>query len=329
MPDLTVVVPIYNVENYLNKCVMSILGQTYVPKKIILVDDGSTDESGKIADELASKSDRITVIHKENGGLSSARNCGIDIAQTEYITFVDSDDYIDKNMYQQLMFMMHKENADIAIGGVWYEQENGEKHSPYPIGINKTWAKDEALKELNSYRYFNMSFCNKIFKTELFFKKSYGEEGLRFPVGKTSEDYYLMHKIIARADKIVYTSQPFYHYIQRGGSISRGKSINLEQLNASLAQVDFYQKWFPHLAYIAESACAFTYMAVQAAYLERKIDCPLELRKKSKNICRKYLKSILKNDSISNFKKIQALIFRYSLPLYKVLIKNIIVYKKV
>ena len=138
-----------------------------------------------------------------------------------------------------------------------------------------------------------------------------------------------MHKIIARADKIVYTSQPFYHYIQRGGSISRGKSINLEQLNASLAQVDFYQKWFPHLAYIAESACAFTYMAVQAAYLERKIDCPLELRKKSKNICRKYLKSILKNDSISNFKKIQALIFRYSLPLYKVLIKNIIVYKKV
>jgi len=319
--ELTVIVPIYNVEKLLEKCVKSIINQTYAPKRIILVNDGSTDNSGIIADKFAADYEFVSVIHKENGGLSSARNAGLAITETEYVTFVDSDDYLSLDMYEKLFFQLEKHTADISICGVWYESENGKKTTPYKIGINKVFTKIEALKELNSYRFFNMSFCNKIFKTCLFKESAYGEDGIIFPVGKVSEDFYIMHKIIARACTISYISEPLYHYIQRKNSISRAKKPNLECLNASAAQVEFYKKWFPDIAYVAESACLFTYMRAYSTHLRRKLICPKEIIDNSKNIAEKYIKSVLKNDVISIKKKIQAIIFRYMFPIYKYIVK--------
>ncbi len=119
MCEISIIVPVYKVEPYLRKCVDSILAQTFTDFEVILVDDGSPDNSGKICDEYASKDSRVRVIHKENGGLSSARNAGIDVARGKYLGFVDSDDYIEKDMYELLYDNIVKEQADLSICGIY------------------------------------------------------------------------------------------------------------------------------------------------------------------------------------------------------------------
>lgn len=315
MLNLTVIIPVYNVEKYLHRCVDSVLGQTELPKQIILVDDGSTDNCGMICDDYAQKCNNITIIHQKNQGLSAARNSGINHAVCDLVTFVDSDDYIEANMYEKLYNLMIENDADIAVGGVWVETEEGSKRSQYKEGIKKCWTKKEALIELNSYQYFNMSFCDKVFKKSLF-------QDLRFPVGKLCEDYYLMHKIIAKADRICYTSQPFYHYIQRMNSISRNKKINLAPIDASLEQLQFYQKNFPDLTYVAETACAFSHMGIYTAHVRNDVECPKDLLKYLRAVGRRYLKSVMRNSHIPKVKKMQALMFCVALPVYSNTVKR-------
>lgn len=319
---LTVVVPIYNVEKYLKKCVESILNQTLTVDEIILVDDGSKDKSGKIADEYAQKYVHVKVIHQKNGGLSAARNTGINAATKEYIAFVDSDDYIEPIMYETLMNRLHNDSADISISGVWYEQEEGEKYSPYEPDITKVWNKEESLIELNSYRYFNMSFCDAVFKRSLFEIDAYGEGKLRFPEGKLCEDFYLMHRIVARAQKVTYTSAPFYHYVQRGNSISRSTKVNLAPMDASLTQLEFYRKWFPELVYVAETACFFAHASIYTTYCRNGQMCPENTLKTINLICRRYLRSVLKNNYIPQVKKIQAFIFCFAKSIYKAVVSR-------
>lgn len=318
--ELTVVVPVYNVEKYLSKCIESILNQTLTVDEIILVDDGSKDRSGEIAEEYAEKYENIKVIHQKNGGLSSARNTGIDAATKEYIAFVDSDDYIAPTMYEVLMERLKKYDADISICGVWYEQEEGEKYTPYPADIARIWNKTESLIQLNSYQYFNMSFCDAIFKRNLFEMTAFGEGALRFPVGKLCEDFYLMHRIVARAERVTYTSTPFYYYVQRGNSISRNAKVNLAPMDASLAQLEFYKKWFPDLDYIAETAAFFAHASIYTTYCRSGQICPKDLLNKINPICRKYLGSVLKNGYIPKVKKAQALMFCYVKPAYKAIV---------
>lgn len=320
--NLTVVVPVYNVEKYLCKCVDSILNQTLPVDEIILVDDGSKDKSGSIADDYAEKYDKIKVMHQENSGLSAARNTGIESATREYITFVDSDDYIAPTMYEVLMEKLKKDNADISISGVWYEQEDGEKYTPYPADITKVWNKTESLIQLNSYQYFNMSFCDAIFKRNLFEMTAYGEGKLRFPDGKLCEDFYLMHRIVARAEKVTYISTPFYHYVQRGNSISRNIRVNLAPMDASLAQLDFYTKWFPQLVYVAETACFFAFASIYTTYCRNRQECPKELLKKINVVCRKNLGSVLKNNYIPKAKKMQAIVFCCSKTIYRKVVQK-------
>lgn len=320
--NLTVVVPVYNVEKYLKKCVVSILEQTIPVEEIILVDDGSTDQSGKFADELAEQYKQIKVIHQKNGGLAAARNSGIDAATKDYIAFVDSDDYIDPHMYEILMDRLLKDRADMSICGVWYEQENGEKYTPYPDNVQKIWNKKQALIELNSYQYFNMSFCDIIFKRELFEITAYGEGVLRFPVGKISEDFYLMHKVVARAKKVTYTSAPFYHYVQRGNSISRNKKIHTAPMDASNKQLEFFKKWFPDLTFVGETACFFAHVSIYTAYCRSGRKCPDKLTKSIDKVCHRYLKSVLKSPYIPRAKKAQALTYCFSKPLYRAVISR-------
>lgn len=319
---LTVVVPVYNVEKYLERCVRSIVEQTYPIHEIILVNDGSTDQSGNISDELALMWPNIRVIHQTNGGLSAARNSGIDAATGQYLAFVDSDDYINHNMYSVLMDQLLTEKAEISIGGVWYEQESGEKRNPYPENVHRIWSKEEALIELNSYRYFNMSFCNSIFNINLFNTVGYGEEKLRFPLGKLSEDQYLMHRVVARTNRVVYTSEAFYHYVQRNNSISRSINVNMGPMGASMAQLEFFRKWFPHLDYVAETSCVFSHILVYNAYIRQGQRCPKKLLSKLKTVARKYLHSVIKNKHIPSMKKIQAIIFCYCLPVYDIVISK-------
>ena len=124
---ISIIVPVYNVEKYLHRCVSSILQQTYSKFEVILVDDGSKDASGRICDVFASKDERVRVIHKENGGLSSARNAGLDIANGKYIGFVDSDDYIENDMYEIMYNALIKNNVDIACVGIYRDDEEKDK----------------------------------------------------------------------------------------------------------------------------------------------------------------------------------------------------------
>lgn len=321
---LSVVVPVYNVEKYLERCIESLLSQALRIDEIIIVDDGSPDNCGIIADGFAASNDNIIVIHQQNKGLSGARNTGIDRATGDYIGFVDSDDYVDPQMYSVLIQRAEENNAEISMCGVWYEQETGEGYSPFPLGKEFVWDKETALIELNSYRYLNMSVWKAVYKRELFETEAYGEKQLRFPVGKNSEDYYLMHKIIARADRIAYTSEPFYHYIQRDNSISRystGK-ISTEQISASLSQLEFYNKWFPQLSYVAETASAFSHMGIYSGYVRKDMNCPSDLLHDLRLKCRGFLKSVLRNNYIPKSKKAQALTFCYALPVYRAVIRK-------
>lgn len=319
---LSVVVPAYNVEDYLGRCIESILNQTFPVMELIVVDDGSTDRTGQIADEYAGRDARVRVLHQKNGGLSAARNTGLDAASAEYIGFVDSDDYIEPRMYEELLALLHRHSADMAVGGVWYETEDGEKYSPYPPNVQRVWEKRRSLLELNSYRYFNMSFCDTVFRRSLFEETAYGEGTLRFPVGKLCEDYYLMHRVVARIDRMAYTSQPYYHYVQRQNSISRNTKINLAPMDASMAQLRFYEAWFPELAYAARTACFFSHMDIYTTYCRRGQTCPEQLVKQIRTVCRRYYPSVLRSRHIPAIKQAQAALFLCAQPLYARLVKN-------
>lgn len=216
MKDLvSVIVPVYNVENYVEHCVNSIIGQTYQYLEIILVDDGATDTSGEKCEELARKDLRIKVIHKKNGGLSDARNYGLDVASGKYILFVDSDDWIDEGMVQYLIELIHRTDSDVAVCG--YYEDNIDATSiavDTEENIQIYESNREAVYGLN-YNGANIGTVawNKLYKAEIF-------DTLRFDVGKLNEDVFIMPKIFYSAERVAVSRKKFYHYI-----ISRPDSI--------------------------------------------------------------------------------------------------------
>lgn len=301
---LTVIVPTYNVEKYLEKCIRSIIAQTYPDLRVIIVDDGSTDNSGLIADEWARKDRRITVIHQKNQGLSGARNTGILKAETKYIGFVDSDDYIDPEMYEVLINGMKNSDSRIGLCGVWEELENNMKKTRYHPGIEKVFSRDRALVELNSLNYFNMSVWCGCYERMLFFKSEYGDEQVLFPVGKLCEDYYIMHKIIARTERLYYNSNPYYHYVSRKGSITHSKSVVTDSVFAGEERIEFYKRWFPQLAYSAETQYVITLLTVRSQFLSKKTAIPEDLELKFNTDIKRYFSAVLFNKDIKLKRKL-------------------------
>lgn len=212
---ISVVVPIYNVEKYLEKCINSILNQTYDNLEIILVDDGSPDKSPDICDSYSKKDKRIKVIHKLNGGLSDARNVGIDQANGKYITFIDSDDYIDNDYIEFLFINMEKEQADIAICNprIVYENFDKEKNiSKFRINKVQKISSQRALEIMLYQKKFDTSAWGKLYKTELF-------TNVRYPIGKYYEDIATTYKLFLKSTNIVYSDECKYNYLQRKSSI--------------------------------------------------------------------------------------------------------------
>lgn len=208
---ISVIIPVYNVEEYLKECVDSVVESTYKNLDIILVDDGSSDRSGELCDSFAKKDARIRVLHKENGGLSSARNAGIDIAIGDYILFVDSDDWIDKNMIQELCEILEMNPVDMIV--FEYVKETG----------GKVQIKNEPLKieRYHSLEFLESILCrpaettimwNKLMKRQIW-------EQLRFPLGKQHEDAWMIHYICERATQILWINKQYYHYRMRQDSI--------------------------------------------------------------------------------------------------------------
>lgn len=216
-PLISVIVPIYNTEEYLEKCVYSIINQKYKHIEIILVNDGSTDKSGEICDFFESIDTRVKVIHKQNGGLSSARNAGINISNGDYLGFVDSDDWIVSNMYKNLLKLAMENKADmVRCEFLENENEPNVKESTTQI-LKKNKFMPLILTDIVSS---HMVIC--IFSRKLF-------DQLEFPIGYIAEDMMIFHLLAGRANKLVMTNkQLYYYYNERVDNISNSTELKFD-----------------------------------------------------------------------------------------------------
>lgn len=247
---LSVVIPVYNVESYLSKCIESVLCQTYMNIEIIIIDDGSTDKSGMICDEYRKKSKRITVFHVKHGGTSRARNIGLHHAQGEYIGFVDGDDFIDMDMYESMLNRM-KDSVDIVTCGTYiiYPKEKHKNRVPiYFSDKGVTMYNVEAVRELLKHKQFSFSVCDKVFRRRLF-------DNIRFSEGRTCEDIPVSYALFTKSRKIVHIGVPKYQNYHRDNSSSRHDFYyrRIDQVLFAGEICKDINKRYPHLSMLAEA----------------------------------------------------------------------------
>ena len=237
MPEISIIVPVYKVEKYLDRCVKSILDQTYTDFELILVDDGSPDNCPAMCDAWAEKDNRIRVVHKENGGLSSARNAGLDIMKGEYVTFVDSDDAIRSDSLYALKYAIDQCHADISIADV--ERLNEGEAVPIPKEVLDVEAISgiEACEKIYQEAVKYVTACNKLYHRNLF-------DNLRFPLGKIHEDEFITYKLYYKAERVAVISDKLYYYYTVPGSIMNS-AFTLKRYHAIEAfeeREEFYAK---------------------------------------------------------------------------------------
>lgn len=236
MPIISVIVPVYNVEKYLSKCLESILNQSFSQFELILVNDGSTDNSELIFNKYLYDK-RLIVINKSNGGLSSARNAGLDVARGEYIIFIDSDDYINNKMFEILYNEMIRSKSDIIICDYLKvsESENEKIIDMLNYKSEIIEGKENILNQLCSEKRMQFTVAwNKLYKKKLF-------ESLRFEEGRLHEDEFIAHRILGKAQKVNYIDLKLYYYVQRNNSImqSQFKVNRLDCLDALYDRIKY------------------------------------------------------------------------------------------
>lgn len=302
---ISVIVPVYNISKYLPECIDSIIGQTYTNLQIILVDDGSTDDSGKICDMYKEKDDRIIVVHKENGGLSDARNVGLDLCDGKYISFIDSDDWIESSFLEELHTDLVENQAQICAGGFVAAFKSQSIYQPERCG---KYTGEEALCKLIENIDLHDHVCTKLFLKELW-------EDVRFPVGKVFEDIRTTYKVFLKCQTIYVNDKCLYWYRQRGTGIARGvfnknklqmvEAVEELALNQNLANNDLYKKLITER--LIRVKCFILRDVVLNASME---DCKHNkgiINDYIKNV-RKYCFKILKDKSFPSSIKLIALI---------------------
>lgn len=311
-PIISIIVPIYNVGKYLPTCIESILNQTFKNFELILVNDGSTDNSGVVCDDYAKKDTRIKIIHKSNGGVSSARNAGLYVAKGEYIGFVDPDDYIDKNMYEKLYRLCIDNNSDIAIcrfnreiNGKIQNKESTEEI----IELNNM----EAMNELFKGNLYRFSLCNKLFSKKCF-------NDVLFPEERIHEDLSTTYKLFANSKKAVYINYCGYIYVRRENSILTS-TYNEKRLQAFIAWdeiIEFIDKNYYEI--IEQVIATFTYWCVDnILYILNQVN---NSKKKNNylNIIQKYTTKyyiyIKRNNILSRSYKLRIRIFNINYKLF-------------
>lgn len=236
-PLISVVIPVYKVEAYISECIDSVLEQTYHNLEIILVNDGSPDSCPQICDEYAKQDSRIKVIHKENGGLSDARNAGLEIATGKWVSFIDSDDWIEPEFISTLLDTAKSNDADISVCAYTKVYEGGSSVKISADEDLKVMSSTQAMQDLFTYKkYGGVMTWNKLYKTKIFI-----DNKIKFPVGKIHEDNFTTYKTYYYANKIAYIDTPLVNYRQRDDSIM-GQSFDarrLHSIEASHEAVDF------------------------------------------------------------------------------------------
>lgn len=304
---ISVIVPCYKVETFLPTCIESLMHQTYSNLEIILVDDGSPDRCGEICEQYAKKDKRIRVIHKENGGLSSARNAGIEIATGTYLGFVDSDDYVHEKMYEILYQNLIATKADLSICN-YQVTSHQQEDTKRPI-INDYFVVDQlqALENLyNSYAVMTVIACNKLYKRSLF-------REIRYPVGKINEDEAIIHLLLVQCKKIGYTTAQLYYYYQRPTSIMNDYKVE------NLKVFEYFEergKYF-HEKHLTKLEHYNNYMlCFQAGYhynrIPKQMENAKEIKKDLKNRIKYYSHLVLCHSENTLFQKLIVIMIRIS-----------------
>lgn len=240
---ISVVVPVYNVASYLPQCLDSLLSQTYKDLEIIIVNDGSTDDSPNICDSYAAKDKRMKVVHKINGGLSDARNVGIKQAIGEWIYFIDSDDWLDKDAIRKLYEFATVNNCDIVQGNMYYVYTDYlfYRKTRYIERKKNILTRRDAMRELVINDRIKNFAWGKLYKTCMI-------RDLKFPIGKFFEDVFWQHLVIDRIERYGIINTPLYYYRQRIDSISGGRSVNRSDLlDGYQLRYHFIQEKYPDL----------------------------------------------------------------------------------
>lgn len=320
---VSVIVPVYNVEKYLEACIISICKQTYQNLEIILVDDGSKDGSGELCDKYAELDKRITVIHRENGGLSAARNSGINNALGKYIVFVDSDDMIHERMIEILYQNLKTHDADISICShklidedVFCENIKNEKLMRPTENI---YTGRECIKKFydKDFSVDMVIMCNKLYRKEMF-------DILRFPEGRIQEDEYVNYQILYPVKKCFYTNLQLYYYRQRSGSIMNDVKVGRRFEQHFLCIVEYYQE---RIRFFYEKKDSELYGIVSLTLQRILINYYVRIRENfpeekqmiytiGKIHFRNFKDNIIKNKKISLSDKMRGLIFALSKNLY-------------
>lgn len=277
---ISIIIPVYKVEKYIHRCIDSVLGQTYSNIEVILVDDGSPDLCGRICDEYAKKDNRVVVIHKENAGLSGARNSGLNVATGDYIGFVDSDDYISRDMYGRLMYSVESSGKDIGIcnfARVFSDHEE----TAFEFEEERMFSQDEMYEAISrEVNWQWITVWNKLYRKEIF-------ENLRFPEGRIHEDEAVIHNIIFMSNGAAFIPDEMYYYVQRQGSIMSMKSNKRmsDAYDAYMERTEFFIK--NNMPFYAAMALKKT--VNENGYNELGDKKNIELRKRYRFLYRKIL----------------------------------------
>lgn len=244
---VSVIIPVYKVEPYLRQCIESVLAQTHSGLEVILIDDGSPDRSGEICEEYAARDPRIRVIHQENGGLSAARNAGLDAAKGNYITFIDSDDFVAENYVETLLRWIEDSGADIACGG-FVDYHSGDKvATPIAQSRPKILSSAEFLEAMLYQHTGDNSVWGKLYKKSIF-------DGLRFTPGILYEDLDIIYKAILRGRKVAWGRTPLYYYRVTPGSILHNFSLKrADVLDVTDRMTEYLGRNYPQLESAARS----------------------------------------------------------------------------
>ncbi len=309
-PLISLIIPVYNVQDYLEECLDSVLLQDYGNFEVVVVNDGSTDNSREILENYERRDSRIRVIDQRNKGLAGARNTSVATACGDYIAFVDSDDYVTPEYLSAMAANAITHDADVSICGRAIDSNGYCVHHVRSGFSGRPLGPAEAFRALNSYSSFDMSMCGKLFKADLF-------EGIEFPEGKNSEDQFVCYRLLLKANRAYYEDKPFYVYRHREGSISRGSRVNVFPIEASHEQLRYIEALYPDLIYAAETSCFFSQVAVYNAYAVRDRDIPDNISEVILSEPKSYLSSVLRNSDIPKVKKIQALVYCFARPVYR------------
>lgn len=275
LPLISVVVPVYKVEKYLDKCIQSIVDQTYRNLEIILVDDGSPDRCGAICDEWAARDGRIKVIHKRNAGSGAARNSGLDIARGELIGMVDSDDYIAPQMYTHLYSLM-EDDVDIAECTIQETEEDSLALDDGTAGEVRIFTTEEAMLAHIRDELFRQTPPNKLYR-------SHTVKDVRFPVGTLIDDEFWTYRAIGNARKLAHSSSCMYAYRQQQGSaMHRPYSIRrLDGLKAKLQRWNYLKEQMPQLAAEAQEdlllSCLYGAQGSLESFCGQELECAREI----------------------------------------------------